>query len=169
MVWKEAGKWKKDSGGENRDLVASRLMGSVKNWFVSGSVRRQFFSEGFRKRIFLGSFRNSEGFFRECWRNRGLFMFGRTYFLSNPHFLSHRIWHQMKELFGELHFSQIICHHQFFLVSYMFGDLHFTQSICLCLNSIMKRCYTKYAAFLPTTYDRWNFMNSHFLLEPGDI
>ena len=59
-------------------------------------------------------------------------MFGRTYFLSNPHFLSHGIWHQMKELFGELHFSQIICHHQFFLVSYMFGDLHFTQSICRC-------------------------------------
>ena len=62
-MWKEAGKWKKDSGGENQDLVASRLTGSVKNWFVSGSVRRQFFSEGFRKRIFLGSFRNSEGFF----------------------------------------------------------------------------------------------------------
>ena len=38
-------------------------------------------------------------------RKRGLFMFGQIRFLPNPHFLSHRIWQQMKELFGELHFG----------------------------------------------------------------
>ena len=152
MVWKEAGKWKKDSGGENRDLVASRLTGSVKNWFVSGSVRRQFFLGGLRKRIFLGSFRNSEGFFRECWRNRGLFMFGRTYFLSNPHFLSHRIWHQMKELFGELHFSQIIFHRQFCL-NYIFGELYFSQILS---KYIFGELYFLWTTFAIVKNHLWN-------------
>ena len=62
----------------------SHLMRSVKN-------------EPFLEHFFLGVFKKSS-----------LFMFGRILFLSNPHFLSHRIWHQMKELFGELHFSRTI-------------------------------------------------------------
>ena len=35
-------------------------------------------------------------------------MFGQIRFLSNTHFLSQGIWHQMKELFREPHFSRNI-------------------------------------------------------------
>ena len=86
-------KWCGKRQGTERKIgeekTRSHLMGSVKNrpfWGVLESVR-----------VFFGVF-----------KKLSLFMFGRIRFLSNPHFLSHRIWHQMKELFGELHFSRTI-------------------------------------------------------------
>ena len=64
----------------------------------SGGGENQDFRESWKLDVFPG----------ESSRNRGLFMFGQIRFLSNTHFLSQGIWHQMKELFREPHFSRNI-------------------------------------------------------------